>query len=58
MAEDPVLDQVWQMLAHHAKGGAGRDTPPRLGENNIEILCGIGGLTPEELVHLESEGAL
>ena len=25
------------------------DTPPLLGENNVEILCGIGGLSPEQL---------
>ena len=34
------------------------ETPPKLGEHNREILCGIGGLAPEELSHLESEGAL
>ena len=34
------------------------ETPPKLGEHNREILCGIGGLTPGELSHLESEGAV
>jgi len=34
------------------------DTPPLLGENNREVLCGIGGLTQEEVTRLESEGAL
>ena len=28
-------------------------TPPLLGEHNREILCGIGGLTPEELARME-----
>jgi crotonobetainyl-CoA:carnitine CoA-transferase CaiB-like acyl-CoA transferase len=31
-------------------------TPPRLGQNNQEILCGMGGLTPEELSQLVAEG--
>ncbi len=31
-------------------------TPPLLGEHNREVLCGIGGLTAEELSLLESEG--
>jgi CoA:oxalate CoA-transferase len=34
------------------------DTPPLLGENNREVLCSIGGLTPEELAELEKQGAL
>ena len=34
------------------------ETPPTLGQHNREILCGIGGLTPEELETLEGEGAL
>ncbi len=34
------------------------ETPPTLGEHNREILCGIGGLTPEELSRLEAEGAV
>jgi crotonobetainyl-CoA:carnitine CoA-transferase CaiB-like acyl-CoA transferase len=34
------------------------DTPPGLGENNREILCSIGGLTPEELAELEEQGAV
>ena len=31
-------------------------TPPLLGEHNREILCGIGGLTPEELAGMEQDG--
>ena len=34
------------------------ETPPTLGQHNREILCSIGGLTPEELDTLEAEGAL
>ena len=34
------------------------ETPPTLGEHNREILCGIGGLTPEEIDTLEEQGAL
>jgi crotonobetainyl-CoA:carnitine CoA-transferase CaiB-like acyl-CoA transferase len=34
------------------------ETPPALGENNREVLCGIGGLTPEELSDLEQQGAV
>jgi CoA:oxalate CoA-transferase len=34
------------------------DTPPRLGEHSQEILCNIGGLTPEELAELEQQGAV
>ena len=30
--------------------------PPTLGQHNADILCGIGGLTPEELSALVSEG--
>ena len=33
-------------------------TPPRLGEHNQEVLCAIGGLTPEEVAQLEGEGKL
>jgi crotonobetainyl-CoA:carnitine CoA-transferase CaiB-like acyl-CoA transferase len=29
--------------------------PPRLGEHNQEILCSIGGLTPEELAQLQAD---
>jgi crotonobetainyl-CoA:carnitine CoA-transferase CaiB-like acyl-CoA transferase len=32
--------------------------PPKLGEHNQEILCGIGGLTVAELARLEAEGAV
>jgi crotonobetainyl-CoA:carnitine CoA-transferase CaiB-like acyl-CoA transferase len=34
------------------------DTPPLLGEDNREVLCSLGGLTPEELAELEQQGAL
>jgi crotonobetainyl-CoA:carnitine CoA-transferase CaiB-like acyl-CoA transferase len=34
------------------------NTPPLLGENNREVLCGLGGLTPEELAELEAQGAV
>ena len=34
------------------------ETPPELGEHNQAILCGIGGLTPAELVELESQGVV
>ncbi|MCH8898380.1 MAG: CoA transferase [Chloroflexi bacterium] len=34
------------------------DTPPLLGENNVEILCGIGGLSREQLSQLEEQGAV
>ncbi|MCY3690795.1 MAG: CoA transferase [Chloroflexota bacterium] len=30
--------------------------PPTLGQHNHDILCNIGGLTPEELAQLEAEG--
>lgn len=33
-------------------------TPPLLGENNAEILCGLGGLSTEELAELEAAGAV
>jgi crotonobetainyl-CoA:carnitine CoA-transferase CaiB-like acyl-CoA transferase len=33
-------------------------TPPGLGENNREVLCSIGGITPEELAELEGQGAV
>lgn len=32
--------------------------PPKLGEHNAEILCTLGGLTPEELSDLQDEGAV
>ena len=32
--------------------------PPTLGQHNAEILCGIGGLTAEELAALAGEGAV
>ncbi len=35
-----------------------QNTPPLLGENNREVLCGIGGLTSDEVTQLETEGAL
>ena len=34
------------------------NTPPLLGEHNRDVLCGIGGLTSEEVTQLEAEGAL
>jgi crotonobetainyl-CoA:carnitine CoA-transferase CaiB-like acyl-CoA transferase len=34
------------------------DTPPLLGENNLEILCGIGGLSPEQLGQLQEQEAV
>ncbi len=30
--------------------------PPTLGQHNSEILCDIGGLTPEELIQLQADG--
>ena len=33
-------------------------TPPKLGQHNAEILCGLGGLTPEQLAELEEHGAV
>ena len=33
-------------------------TPPTLGQHNREILCGLGGLSPEELDALEAAEAL
>ncbi|MDP6549630.1 MAG: CoA transferase [Dehalococcoidia bacterium] len=33
-------------------------TPPLLGEDNQEILCGIGGLTVEELDQLRADGVV
>ena len=32
--------------------------PPLLGEHNQEILCGIGGLTGEELAQMQTEGVV
>ena len=32
--------------------------PPRLGENNDDILTTLGGLTLEEIRGLEAEGAI
>lgn len=32
--------------------------PPQLGENNEDILCGIGGVAPEELAILREEGVV
>ena len=34
------------------------ETPPTLGEHNREVLCGIGGLTTEQLQELEAAGAV
>ena len=33
-------------------------TPPRLGEHNQTILCGIGGLSLETLAALETQGVI
>lgn len=33
-------------------------SPPLLGQHNEEILCSIGGLTPEELDRLKSDGVV
>lgn len=33
-------------------------TPPNLGEHNAEILCTLGGLSPDELAELEEQGAV
>jgi crotonobetainyl-CoA:carnitine CoA-transferase CaiB-like acyl-CoA transferase len=32
--------------------------PPKLAEHNQEILCSIGGLTPEELAQLQADGVV
>ncbi len=32
--------------------------PPQLGQHNAEILCTLGGLSPEELAQLSAEGAV
>ena len=32
--------------------------PPLLGQHNEDILCGIGGLTSEELARMQSEGVI
>ncbi|MCH7737742.1 MAG: CoA transferase [Chloroflexi bacterium] len=34
------------------------ETAPFLGEHNAEILCSLGGMTPEQVTELEAEGAL
>jgi crotonobetainyl-CoA:carnitine CoA-transferase CaiB-like acyl-CoA transferase len=33
-------------------------TAPLLGEHTAEVLCSLGGMTPEEVAGLEAEGAL
>ena len=33
-------------------------TPPTPGQHNREVLCGIGGLSPDELDELQKEGAV
>ena len=33
-------------------------TPPTLGQHNREILCSLGGLTPEQLADLQQSGAV
>ncbi len=37
---------------------SGAGVPPTLGEHNAEVLCSLGGLSPEQLATLESEGAV
>ena len=37
---------------------AGAETPPTLGQHNAEILCSLGGLTPDQLAALQDEGAI
>ena len=32
--------------------------PPTLGQHNAEILCALGGLTPNQLADLQAEGAV
>ena len=39
-------------------GDPPNSAPPRLGEHNREVLCGIGGLTPQELAELEAQGTV
>lgn len=34
------------------------EAAPTLGQHNAEILCALGGMTPEEVSELEEEGAL
>ena len=34
------------------------ETAPLLGQHNREVLCGLGGLTAEELAGLEEEGSV
>ena len=33
-------------------------TPPLVGEHNQEVLCGIGGLTHEDLASLKADGVV
>ena len=33
-------------------------TPPLVGQHNREVLCGIGGLTPEKLALLQADGVV
>ena len=35
-----------------------KEAAPLLGEHNLEVLCALGGMTPEEVSGLEAEGAL
>ena len=37
---------------------SGTGTPPKLGQHNGEILCTLGGLSPEQLAELEEQGAV
>ena len=38
--------------------GSPAEPAPTLGQHNVEILCSIGGMTPEEVSKLEAEEAL
>ena len=38
--------------------GSPTEPAPTLGQHNVEILCSIGGMTPEEVSKLEAEEAL
>jgi len=33
-------------------------TPPQVGEHNQEVICGLGGLTAEELAQLQTDGVV
>ena len=33
-------------------------TPPLLGQHNQEVLCSIGGFSPEELARMQADGVV